>query len=95
MTIGSEYVPAKQHRVNTVGETLRIARELNELSQTQLAKKAGIPQSAISALEADKLELGVERAKRLAHALNVHPALLLFPDWKPKRARRSPAKRAA
>jgi hypothetical protein len=25
--------------------------------------------------------LGVERARRLARALKVHPAALLFPDW--------------
>jgi transcriptional regulator with XRE-family HTH domain len=90
------HVPAKRHRINTVGETLRIAREFNELSQTQLAKKAGIPQSAISAIEADKMELGIERAKRFARALNVHPATLLFPDWEaPKRPKRAPAKHAA
>jgi transcriptional regulator with XRE-family HTH domain len=96
MTIGSEYVLAKRHRINTIGETLRNAREFNELSQTQLAKKARIPQSAISAIESDKMELGVERAKRFARALNVHPAVLLFPDWEePKRPKRVAAKRAA
>jgi transcriptional regulator with XRE-family HTH domain len=88
MTIGSEYVPAKRHRINSVGDQVRIAREFNELTQAQLAKKTRIPQGHISAIENDHMELGVERAKRLAIALNVHPAVLLFPGWRfPKKRR--------
>lgn len=65
----------------SVGESVRIIRELQELSQTQLAELCGIPQSTISAIENDRISLGVERAKALATALKCHPAVLVFPGW--------------
>jgi len=52
-----------------------------ELSQNQLAELTGIPQSTNSAIERDKVNLGVERANVLARALRVHPAVLVFPGW--------------
>jgi transcriptional regulator with XRE-family HTH domain len=93
VTTANEYVPAKRHRRITVGESVRNCRLFNELSQAKLAKLAGIPQSAISAIESNELKLGVERAKRLAIALHVHPAVLLFPDWAP--AKPGSSRRAA
>jgi len=65
----------------SVGESVRIIRELQELSQTDLAKLTGIPQSAISGIENDRIKIGVERAKVLALALKCHPAVLVFPGW--------------
>ncbi|MDP6579073.1 MAG: helix-turn-helix transcriptional regulator [Vicinamibacterales bacterium] len=65
----------------SVGESVRIVRELQELSQNDLAKMTGIPQSTISAIENDRVNLGVERAKALAGALKCHPAVLVFPGW--------------
>ena len=44
-------------------------------------KGHGIPQSTISAIENNRVQLGVERAKVLAHALKCHPAVLVFPGW--------------
>ena len=41
----------------------------------------GIPQSTISAIENNRINLGVERAKQLARALKCHPAVLVFPGW--------------
>ena len=38
-------------------------------------------QSTISAIENDRVKLGVERAKILATALKVHPGVLVFPGW--------------
>jgi len=66
----------------SVGQSVRIARELNELSQNELAELTGIAQSTISAIETDRVKLGAERAKTLARALRVHPAVLLFPGWR-------------
>ena len=60
---------------------MRIVRELQELSQNDLAELTGIPQSTISAIENDRVQLGVERAKVLAKALKCHPAVLVFPGW--------------
>ena len=65
----------------SVGKSVRIIRELQELSQNQLAEMTGIPQSTLSAIEHDRVNLGVERAKVLARALQCHPAVLVFPGW--------------
>ncbi len=65
----------------SVAESVRIIRELQELSQNDLAKLTGIPQSTISAIENDRVALGVQRAKTLARALQCHPAVLVFPGW--------------
>ena len=77
----SEYRPAKRHVEVSAGESVRIIRELQELSQNDLAELTGIPQSTISAIENDRVKLGVERAKVLARALKCHPAVLVFPGW--------------
>ena len=65
----------------SVGESVRIIRELQGLSQNDLAELTGIPQSTISSIENDRIQLGVERAKVLAKALKCHPAVLVFPGW--------------
>lgn len=75
------FIPAKTRIEVTVGESVRILRELQELTQTQLASMTGIPQATISAIENNRVNLGVERAKVLARALACHPAVLLFPGW--------------
>ena len=77
----SEYRKARTRIEVSVGESVRIIRELQELSQNELAALSGIPQSTISAIERDRVNLGVERAKMLARALKVHPAVLIFPSW--------------
>ena len=77
----AEYRRAKKRVELSVGESVRIVRELQALSQNELAAATGIPQSAISAIERDRVKLGVERAKILARALRVHPAVLVFPGW--------------
>ena len=76
-----EYRKARRHIDVTVGESVRIIRELQELSQNDLAEATGIPQSTISAIENNRVNLGVERAKVLARALKCHPAVLVFPGW--------------
>ena len=75
------YRPAKQRINVSVGESVRILRELQELSQNELSALTHIPQATISAIESDKVRLGVERAKVLARALKCHPAVLVFPGW--------------
>lgn len=77
----SEYHSAKKRITVSVGESVRIIRELQELSQNQLSQLTGIPQATISAIENDRVHLGVERAKVLARALKVHPGVLVFPGW--------------
>lgn len=76
-----DFRKAKRHIEVSTGESVRILRELQELSQNQLAALSGIPQSTISAIENDRVRLGVERSKILARALKCHPAVLVFPGW--------------
>jgi len=77
----SEFRRAKKNVEVTPGESVKILRELQELSQNELADLTGIPQSTISAIENDRVRLGVERSKILARALSCHPAVLVFPSW--------------
>ncbi len=76
-----DYQEAKHRTDVSIGESVRIIRELQELSQNELSAISGIPQSTLSAIEHDKVNLGVERAKVLARALKCHPAVLVFPGW--------------
>jgi transcriptional regulator with XRE-family HTH domain len=77
----SQFRPAKKRVEVSVGESVRILRELQELSQSELSRMTGIPQATISAIENERVNLGVERAKVLARALRCHPAVLVFPGW--------------
>ena len=75
------FLPARKRINVSVGESVRIIRELQDYSQNELARRTGIPQATLSAIENDHIRPGVERAKVLARALNCHPAVLVFPGW--------------
>jgi transcriptional regulator with XRE-family HTH domain len=77
----SQFRPAKKRTNVSVGESVRIIRELQGLSQNQLAERTRIAQATLSAIENDRVRLGVERAKVIARALKCHPAVLVFPGW--------------
>lgn len=77
----AQFVRARNRVDISPGESLRIIRELQELSQNDLAELTGIAQSTISAIENGRTNLGVERASTLARALRCHPAVLVFPGW--------------
>ena len=77
----ADFRPAKRRLKVSVGESVRIIRELQGFSQNQLSERTGIPQATLSAIENDRVRLGVERAKVLARALKCHPAVLVFPGW--------------
>ena len=76
-----DYRRAEKRVDVSIGDSVRIMRELQELSQNELSALTGIPQSTLSAIERDRVTLGVERAKVLARALRCHPAILVFPGW--------------
>ena len=54
-----DYRPAKKRVDVSVGESVRILREFQGLSQSQLSRLTGIPQATISAIENDRVRLGV------------------------------------
>jgi transcriptional regulator with XRE-family HTH domain len=76
-----KHAPAEKRVDVTPGESVRVIRELQGLTQAQLSELCGIPQTTISGIENGRVNLGVERAKVLATALHVHPAVLVFPGW--------------
>lgn len=77
----SEYRRARRQVEVSAGESVRIIRELQGMSQNELSAISGIPQSTISGIECDRINVGVERAKQLSRALKCHPAVLVFPGW--------------
>jgi DNA-binding XRE family transcriptional regulator len=54
---------------------------IEEMSQNGLSELTGIPQSTLSAIENERVNPGVGRAKVLARVLKCHPAFLVFPGW--------------
>lgn len=76
-----EFFKSNRKATLTQGMALKIIRKKNELSQNELADLTGLTQSTISSIENNRISIGIERAKTLAKALKVHPALLAFPDW--------------
>jgi transcriptional regulator with XRE-family HTH domain len=81
MINNKNYKKAKKHITVSVGESVRIMRELQEFSQNRLAELTGIPQATLSSIENNRISLGVERSKTIARALKCHPAVLVFPGW--------------
>jgi transcriptional regulator with XRE-family HTH domain len=77
----SDFRPARSRILLSRGDIVRITRELQGLSQAELSEACGIPQPTVSAIENNRVTLGIERAQRLARVLRVHPAVLLFPQW--------------
>lgn len=84
----AKYVPARPRVALSPGDSVRIARELQEMTQAELAAASGIPQGTISSIEKGRVTLGAERAEKLARALEVHPAVLLWPNWEASEAKR-------
>lgn len=78
---GDEWVRARVRVAVSPGEALRELRELQGMTQQQLAERAGMTQSNLCALETGARNIGRDRALALAKALKVHPAVILFPDY--------------
>lgn len=78
----NDFVSADTGVTLSPGETIRTLRELNQMSQEHLAEETGIPQTTISSIENGKTTLGAGRSKVFAKAFDVHPAVILFSDWK-------------
>ena len=77
----SDFVTASPHAELSTGEVIRMLRELKKWTQDELARRSGISATNLSALENGKLEIGKKRAEQLAKAFNVHPAIIMFPEY--------------
>ena len=59
-----------------IAETLRKAREQKGLSQRALSARAGVPQSHISKIENNAVDLRISSLTAIAHALDIELALV-------------------
>jgi len=78
---GNEFIPAKPHATLTTGEVIRMLRDLKGWTQAELSKRSGISASNISLLENAKVDIGKKRAEQLAKAFDIHPAIIMFPEY--------------
>ena len=76
-----DFAPAKRHATLTTGEVIKMLRELKGWTQEELAKKCGITATNISLLENNKVDIGKKRAELLAKAFEIHPAIIMFPEY--------------
>ncbi len=87
--IHAEFVPARPHAVPTTGEAIKMLRELKGWTQEELAKRSGIGATNLSLLEHDRIEIGKRRAEQLAKAFDIHPAIIMFPEYEAEEIRRA------
>ncbi len=66
----------------TPGEMLATLRQLQGLTQVELGDLCKMTQANISNLESGRQQIGRERALVLAKALKVHPAVIMFPNYR-------------
>lgn len=75
---------AKTHVVLSTGEVIRMLRELKGWTQAELARRSGITATNLSLLENKKVEIGKRRAEQLAKTFDIHPAIIMFPEYEAK-----------
>ena len=80
----TEFAPAKPYAKLTSGEVIRMLRELKGWTQAELAKRSGINATNISLLENEKVEIGKKRVEQIAKAFDIHPAIIMFPEYEAK-----------
>ena len=78
------FVPAKTHAALTSGQVIRMLRELKGWTQEDLAKRSGIGATNLSLLENDRVDIGKKRVEQIAAAFDVHPAIIMFPEYEAK-----------
>lgn len=84
-----KFISAKPHAVLSTGEVIRMLRDLKGWTQAELAKHSGINVTNISLLENEKIEIGKRRAEQLAKAFDVHPAIIMFPEYEAKEIKKA------
>ncbi len=75
------YVAAEAHTSLTTGEVIKMLHELKEWTQKTLAQHSGISITDLSLLENGKVDIGKKRAEQFAKAFDVHPAIIMFPEY--------------
>ncbi len=86
--IDDEFTPAEPHAKLTTGEVIRMLRELKGWTQSVLATRSGISATNISLLENERVDIGKRRAVQLAKAFDIHPAIIMFPEYEAEEIRK-------
>ena len=76
-----DFVPVEAHANLSTGQVIRMLRDLKGWTQERLAQRSGISATNISLLENEKVDIGKKRAEQLAKAFDVHPAIIMFPEY--------------
>ena len=76
-----KFVKAESHASLSTNEVIRMLREAKGWTQNELAKRSGISMTNISLLENKKIEIGKKRSEQLAKAFDIHPAIIMFPEY--------------
>jgi len=63
----------------TPGKVIRAFRRSFGLTLANIERLTGVPATNLSAIENDKLDIGVRRAKLIAAVFGISPSLILFP----------------
>jgi transcriptional regulator with XRE-family HTH domain len=81
MSENMNFFPAKQQATLTTGEVIRMLRELKGWAQEQLVEQSGLNAKNTSLLGTGRIDIGKKRAVQLAEAFNIHPAIIMFPEY--------------
>lgn len=82
------FVAADAHARLTPGEVIRMLRDLKGWTQAELARRSGISTTNISLLENGRVDIGKKRAEQLAKAFDIHPAVIMFPEYESEAIKR-------
>ncbi len=85
----TKYVAAKDRVKLSVGNVIKEACELNNITQAELSKISGINPPNLSDIINGKRKIGKAVAEKLAKALNVSPAFILFAGGVPRKGSES------
>ena len=84
-----KFTTAKPHAKLTCGEVIAMLRDLKGWTQAELAKRCGISPTNLSLLENDRIDIGKKRVEQLAKAFDVHPAIIMFPEYESREIARA------
>jgi transcriptional regulator with XRE-family HTH domain len=76
-----DFVAARAHANLSTGQVIRMLRELKGWTQDELARRSSVGATNISLLENDKIDIGKKRVEQLAAAFDIHPAIIMFPEY--------------
>jgi transcriptional regulator with XRE-family HTH domain len=76
-----KFLAAAAHATLSTGQVIRMLRDLKGWTQEELARRSGISATNLSLLENEKVDIGKKRAQQLARAFDVHPAIIMFPQY--------------